>query len=253
MSKSAILLVVLGACAVESGNGSPADTNVPRIAVNSLSPSALAASGLTTATLDAASAAAMGQTASARQVLAYAAGCALGADQTVSYAVEGATTATTLQGSMGIAPAWTSRSLTASEAAWVSACVLARVNLTSQPVQISARGDEAGLATTIAERADYQIEEGAFWGNAFIDLGSVNAYACNGVDQAADDSYGDLPLRQCAQPDGVTGSNLTPCGFHYAGLCGSACGTGSPYAGCAFLGGAAHTEVVTSFLAGAPQ
>jgi hypothetical protein len=251
MSKSAMLLVVLGACAVEPGVGSPTDTNVPRIAVNSLSPSALAGSGLTTATLDATGAAAMGQTAPARQVLAYAAGCALGAEQTLGYTVDGTTT--TLQGAMALAPAWTSRSLTASEAAWVSACVLARVNLTSQVVQISARGSDAGLATTAGEQADYQIEEGAFWGNAFADLGDIDAYACDGIDQAADDSYGDLPLRQCAQSDGVAGSNLTPCGFHYAGACGNACGTSGPYAGCAFLGGAAHAEVVTAFLYGAPQ
>jgi len=251
MSKSAMLLVVLSACAVEPGIGSPTDTNVPRIAVNSLSPSALAGSGLTTATLDAAGAAAMGQTASARQVLSYAAGCALGADQTLSYTVDGTTT--TLQGAMAIAPAWTGRSLTASEAAWVSACVLARVNLTSQVVQISARGAEAGLATTAGEQADYQVEEGAFWGNAFVDLGTIDGYACDGVDQAADDSYGDLPLRECAQPDGTALSSLTPCGFHYAGLCGSACATSSPYAGCSFLGGAGHAEVVTAFLYGALQ
>jgi hypothetical protein len=248
MSKSLVLLVVLGACAVEPGVGSVAETNVPRIAGNGLSPSALAGSGLTTSVLDAAGAAAMGQTLSARQVLAYAAGCALRNDQTLSYTVDGFTS--TLQGAMGLAPAWTGRSLTASEAAWVSACVAARVNLFSQVVQISARGAASGLDTTAGEQASYQIEEGAFWANAFVDLGDIDGYACDGIDQAADDSYGDLPLRECAQPDTAATSNLTPCGFHYAGLCSSACDTSSPYASCAFLGGAAHAEVVTTFLYG---
>ena len=250
MSKSVALLVVMGACAVEPGVGSSTETNVPRIAVNALSPTMLAGSGLLTSTLDATGAAAMGQTQAARKVLAYAAGCALAADQTVDFVVGGVTS--TLYGAMGIAPAWTSRALTSSEAAWVSACLFARVNLTSAIVQISARGGQSGLATTPDEEASYQIEEGAFWGNAFIDLGGVAANACDGVDQAANDGYGDLPLRQCAQPDG-TGSNLTPCGFHYAGLCGSACNTASPYANCAVGGGGSHAEVITTFLYGAPQ
>jgi hypothetical protein len=250
MLKSIALLIVLGACAVEPGVGSPDDTNVPRIAGNGMSPAMLAGSGLITSTLDAAGAAAMGQTQSARKVLAYAAGCALSADQTVDFTVDGVTT--TLFGAMGIAPAWTSRALTTSEAAWVSACLFARANLTSTSVQISARGAQSGLAVTADEEASYRIEEGAFWGNAFIDLGSVDASACDGVDQAADDSYGDLPLRQCAQPDG-TGSNVTPCGFHYAGLCGSVCNTARPYTSCAVPGAGSHAEVVTTFLYGAPQ
>jgi hypothetical protein len=250
MSKSVALLVVLGACAVEPQVGSDSETNVPRVAANALSPSAAAGSGLTTSMLDAAGAAAMGQTQSARKVLAYAAGCALAADQTVTYTISGVEN--TLYGGMGIAPAWTSRALTTSEAAWISACVFARVNLTSQLVQISARGAQSGFDATADELAGYRIEEGAFWGNAFVDLGSVDASACDGVDQAANDTYGDLPLRQCAQPDG-TDSSLTPCGFHYAGLCSSACSTGSPYTNCAVAGGGSHAEVVTTFLSGAPQ
>lgn len=251
MSKQALLLAVLGACAAEPQVGSGIETNVPRVAANALSPATLSGSGLTTSTLDAAAAAAMGQTASARDVLAYAAGCALGADQSLTYTVDGV--GHTLQGAMAIAPAWTDRALTASEAAWVSACVLARVNETSTVVQISERGAQSGLATTAEEEAAYQIEEGAFWGNLFVDLGAIDANACDGVDQASDDSYGDLPLRQCAQPDGVAGSGLTPCGFHYAGLCGSACSAAAPYADCALPGGAAHGEVVTTFLSGAPR
>jgi len=258
MSKSVLLLVVLGACAVEPGDGSVTEpdgsgteTDVPRIAVNALSPSMLAYTALTTAQLDSTGAAAMGGNASARKVLNYAAGCALDATQTVNFTVGG--TVFTLYGAMGMLPAWTTRALTADEASWISACVIARVNLTQTTVTISSRGSFAGLSSTADELANYRIEEGAFWGNSFVDQGSLQQYACNGVDQAANDTYGDLPLRQCAQWDGVAGSNLTPCGFHYAGLCSTACSTGSPYANCSFQGGAAQPDVITTFLYGAPQ
>lgn len=244
-----MLTAALGACTAGPGATLPTVSNVPRIALNALSPAALANSALTTAQLDATSAAAMAATADGREVLAYAAGCALGDGQQVSYTADG--DAVTVSGAMGIAPAWTDRALTADEAAWVSACVLARVNLTSTVVSISARGAGPGLDTGADERADYQVEEGAFWGNAFVDLGAVAAYACEGVDQAADDSYGDLPLRKCAQWDGVTGSNQTPCGFHYAGLCQDACATADSYAGCSFQGGTEQPDVVTTFLSGA--
>ena len=242
-------IVALGACAAEPGTGDPTVSGVPRIALNSLSPAALAGTALTTARLDATSAAAMAATAGAGDVLTYAAGCALAGGQQVTYTVDGATA--TASGAMGIAPAWTDRALTADEAAWVSACVFARVNQTQTVVSISARGASPGLATSAGELADYRIEEGAFWGNAFVDLGPLAAYACDGVDQAADDSYGDLPLRQCAQWDGVTGSNQSPCGFHYAGLCQDVCATTDGYADCSFLGGAAQADVVTTFLYGA--
>lgn len=257
MSKSALLLVVLGACMVEPGDGSvvePAgpgtETNVPRIAANALAPSMLAYTALTTAKLDSVGAAAMGGNASARKVLNYAASCALDATQTVNFTVGG--TNFTLYGGMGMVPAWTTRALTTDEAAWISACLFARVNLTSATVTISARGAQSGLSTTGDELTAYRVEEGGFWGNAFVDLGSLQAYACNGVDQAANDTYGDLPLRECAEWDGVTGSNLTPCGFHYAGLCSTACSTSSPYANCSFQGGAAQADVITTFLYGSP-
>jgi hypothetical protein len=257
MSKSVLLLVVLAACAVEPGDGSgtelddPAtETNVPRIAANALSPAMLAYTALTTAQLDGTGAAAMGANASARKVLNYAAGCALDATQTVNFTVGGVNF--TLYGTMGMVPAWTSRALTTDEAAWISACVFARVNLTSATITISARGSMSGLSSTSDELASYRVEEGAFWGNAFVDLGSLQEYACNGVDQAANDTYGDLPLRQCAQWDGVAGSNLTPCGFHYAGLCTTACSTTGPYANCSFQGGSAQADVITTFLYGTP-
>lgn len=248
MSKVGVLALVglLASCATEN---EPEETAIPRIGLNALSPAALYASALTVGKLDATHAAQMAPNSYARGVLGYAVGCALAGTQSITYTVGG--TQYTDPGAFGIATAWTSRALTATEAAWVSACVIARVNLTSTSVTISARGAQTGYATTSAELNDYKIEEGAFWGNVFTDQGSVAAYACNGVDQAANDSYGDLPLRQCAQPDGTSG--YTPCGFSYAGLCTAACSSTSTYSGCAYNGGAASAQVVTTFLYGTPQ
>jgi hypothetical protein len=223
----------------------------PKVVLNALSPAAFASSLLTTSVLNSTNAAAMGQTNLARKVLSFAATCALDATQSVDFTVGGVTYHAT--GLMGIAPSWTTSALSASDADWVSACVASRVNLTSAIVEISARGNNAGYDTTIGEITDYEIEEGGFWGNVFTDLGSVAGYSCNGIDQAADDTVGDLPLRECAEWDGVASSNASPCGFHYAGLCSAACSTATaPYNGCSFLGGAANSSVVTTFLYGTP-
>lgn len=256
MRKLAACVLVLGACVTEPVVdepvvGEPAPTSVPRIGANSLSPSALASTALTTSVLSSANALAMGQTSQARNVLAYAVGCALSDTQSVSFVLDGTTY--NFDGAMGLVPGWTSSALSISEAGWISACILARVNVSSSPLTISARGDQGGLGTTSGELTDYQVEEGAFWGNTFVDLGSLAMYSCNGVDQATDDSYGDLPVRECAEWDGVTGSNLSPCGMSYAGLCSSVCTTSTaPYEGCSFQGGTASSEVVSTFLRGTP-
>lgn len=224
------------------------ETAAPVLTANALTPAALAHGALTTDQLDAAAAARMAASADAREVLAYAVDCALASTQAVSF--ESGGTTYQLGGALGLAPAWTDRALTASEAAWVSACVFSRVNLTGVSVALSARGAHAALGTSSNERADYQLEEGAFWGNAFLDRGPLAAYACDGVDQAADDTIGDLPARQCAQPS-APGSDASPCGMHYVGLCDEVCTTTGPYAGCAAPGEAAASEVITSVLAGA--
>ncbi len=254
MCKSVLLgsLFAITACIEQPSEPSPEIETAPKITLNSLTPGFLTFSQLSTSALNSSSAAVMGPNKQARSVLTFAAGCALDATQTVSYTVGGSSY--TLVGAMGVAPSWTTSGLTASQAAWVSACVLSRVNLTSAYVTISARGNNVGVDTSLSEVDEYEIEEGGFWGNAFVDLGSIAEYSCNGVDQAANDTYGDLPLRECAEWDGVTGSHASPCGMHYAGLCSAVCSTSSaPYAGCSFQEGAASTAVVTTFLYGLPE
>jgi hypothetical protein len=154
---------------------------------------------------------------------------------------------------MGVATKWLGGDLDATSAAWVSACVLARINQFGSSVTFSMRGSNAGLATTSSELTNYQIEEGSFWGNVFGDQGTKVAYSCIGRDQAANDTYGDLPLRECAEAD-APGSSTSPCGFSFAGACNVICTSGGvPWSGCSFQGGTASSAVTTSFLYGLPQ
>jgi len=253
---SCVPALVIASCSIESLDPpqitaqQPEATEVVRQEVNALAPGALASSGLTTVTLDPNSAATMGNSPEARQVLAYAVGCALDSTQTISFTVDGTTF--TASGGLGIAKGWLDDPLSVTQAAWLSACVFAHANELSNVIWISVRGNQVELDTTSAERAQYQTEEGAFWGNAFVDLGPIASYACDGIAQP-DNGDPDVTARQCAHWDGVAGSNKTPCGMGYAGLCRSVCTTAAaPYAGCAFLGGTASPVVVTTFLAG-PQ
>lgn len=237
------LFTALAACAVPAP-GESSVASQPLLTANSLTPSQLANGQLTTVQLDATSAAAMGATADAREVLSYAVNCALSSDQSISFTVDG--TAYTYAGALGVATNWTSGALSADDASWVSACVLSRVNATGTQVSISDRGDNAALSTTASEVANWNLEEGAFWGNTFIDQGAIAGFACEGSDNAADDTRGDLPLRQCARPD--SSGTTTACGFTYAGSCATACSASGPYAGCAAPGGAASANVITTFV-----
>jgi hypothetical protein len=243
--------VLVAGCAAEPLDSAEV-VQLDQVVMQSLALSELAGSALLTGRIDAASAAAMGNTAVARKVLTFAVGCALNSTQTVQFSVGGTSYSAT--GILGIVPSWTTSALTPAQAAWVSACLFAHVNDASSLIWISVRGNEASLAPTISERADYQIEEGAFWGNAFPGLGAIAGYSCVGNDQAIDDTYAQLPLRQCAQWDGVAASNKSPCGLSYAGRCNQVCTAPvAPYSGCSFLGGAASGPVVTIFLAGMPH
>ena len=241
------LCASIAACATQE----PAapETALPRLTANSLTPGQLSNGQLTTVQLDATSAAAMGATADARETLSYAVDCALDSSQSITFTVDG--TSYTYAGELGLAPTWTSAALSADDAAWVSACVLSRVNLTGTEVSISDRGALAALATTPSEVASWDLEEGAFWGNTFVDLGAIAGFSCEGVDAAADDTRGDLPARRCAQPDGV-GASTSACGFSYAGACTAVCSAASPYTGCAFQGGAPSAHVITTFVLSAP-
>lgn len=246
--KLCIPALMMMSCGTESL--APEATEQTETGGNPVTLSDLASSALSSAKLDASSAAAMGATAARRRVLAAAVRCALGSTQTITFSAGGVPY--TDSGGIGIAPGWKDTGLTATEASWVSACVFAHMNDTTNLIWISVRGSESTLSPTTTESTSYRIEEGAFWGNAFVDRGAIGAYSCLGVDQAIDDSYGDLPLRRCAHWGTQMTSTTSACGMHYAGSCRTACSTQTaPYTGCTFPGTASARQVVTIFLAGA--
>jgi hypothetical protein len=243
-----IPVLTLAACGAEPLE-IQTDSDGIQLGVTPLSVMELGGSALTTSVLNASNAASMGQTATARKVLAFAVACALDSTQTITYTVGGVTY--TEAGMLGIATSWKTAAMSSTQAAWVSACMFSHVNEVTHLVWLSLRGSQSALTTTSQELSEYRVEEGAFWGNVFVNLGSVHGYSCLGVDQSVTDSYGELPYRNCAQWDGVSGSNSSPCGMSYTGLCRTSCTTASaPYSGCSFQGGAAAASVVTIFLAG---
>jgi hypothetical protein len=126
--------------------------------------------------------------------------------------------------------------------------ILALTNYFSTSITVSLRGD--GLPFDGPEGVDYAVQEGAFWGDVFLGASSWGS-ACNGRDQVLDDTYGDLPMRECAEPDAY--GIATPCAFNYAGLCSSAC-TGNDtylgYSGCSDGINATTSDVMTAYLYG---
>lgn len=209
-----------------------------RIASNALTPSQLWNSNLDPGALTTTNLQAMAATADGAATLQYAITCALSDHQQVTV------NNVTYQGKLDIAGTWTTSALSSAQQQWVSACILALVNLDGSIVSVSLRGGSIGMDS--GEASSYTAEEGAFWGNMFLGASSY-AFACNGVDQADDDSGTALALRECAEDDpGSPGT--TPCGFTFAGLCTSACTSNNWYVGCNDGISSTTNYVVTTYL-----
>ncbi len=183
----AALASLATACAVADGPDPGADgddvTAMPRRTMNSLGENRVSDHAATlkriVATKFAANAdtLALARTSQGQQLLDYAARCALKPGAQVSiggYVVPQAP-------SLGLAPSWTSRALTTTEQGWLMACLLTHINATGSQVALSVRGRHVALAADVAERADYPIQEGAFWGafsNPNPDSSGLVQYAC---------------------------------------------------------------------------
>ena len=127
----------------------------------------------------------------------------------------------TFDGSIGLAPKWGDRRLTGAERGWISACMLARVNIFGVSLLISMRGPSPALSVSAEEAAAYTIEEGAFYGNIFADGGQSQVFiACGGLAQASGVQGEELSQRACARESEV-GDGLTECGMQYAQHCTS--------------------------------
>jgi hypothetical protein len=247
-----IMSVVLSACALtptdeeELGETTEEVQSTNRLAANKLSAYKLQLAHLG----DGALATTVGNlvaTADGREVLSYVVGCALAADDRLS--VLTTSQKLTFVGSIGLAPMWKARALSASEKRWVSACVLARTNLYGIQIQLSLRGAHPVLAAPLGEGLQYALVEGAFYGDLFETQPEM--YACSSLLKETGLPVSTLGARACAKP--VSGStSTTACGFTYVGPCAlldlgliPACtGLLPPYAHCR-AGARRYDEVIT--------
>jgi hypothetical protein len=121
-------------------------------------------------------------------------------------------------GSLGLAEDWINHKLSTKGQGWVSACMIARVNLHDTAESISLRGNHPNLTVSLDEAELFAVEEGAFYGNIFTGENEpIDWNACRGEGQASGE-FGGLALRDCTEenPD-IQGETL--CGFNYAGDC----------------------------------
>jgi hypothetical protein len=104
--------------------------------------------------------------------------------------------------------------------------LFSRVNANDTAESISLRGANPGLTVSSDEMELYTAEEGAFYGNLFIDDPNPSVapdwHACRGEAKAAcpgDTGCGGLANRDCAS-ENPANPGFTYCGFIYAGDCG---------------------------------
>jgi hypothetical protein len=99
---------------------------------------------------------------------------------------------------------------------WISACLLARINLYEQPVAISMRGNHEALAASSEEVQAYSLQEGAVWGNLFADPPQL--YTCYGVHYHNTNAT----LRACTHLGGMCPMTIVgPCGPSWNGSASS--------------------------------
>jgi hypothetical protein len=143
----------------------------------------------------------------ARLLLQYVTGCALPAGAQFELVLGGETY--TYDGQLGLAPAWGQAGgrCDGTCQAWVSACVLSRVNYLGQTVPLSVRGGVAPLASSAAERLEYPDREATYYGNVFV-IPQVR-HACLPPGATSD-------VRVC-------GPSLLGCVVGFVGSCDAAC------------------------------
>jgi hypothetical protein len=220
---------------------------------SALSPSALSPSALSPSALAAIQAPGSSGTLS-RQLLKYTVECAFTPSQSFSFSWTDSSNLIhdeTYYGLLGLEPEWSSRPLSAAGQEWVSACLAARVNWYGVQVTISVRAVNHVLSTsTSVELSDYDMLEGAFWGNLFS--ASPSAYACH---HAPNVSYSRSVLRDCAvgHLDLATGA-VQDCGMiHVLGSCADTCtalaSTDMSYSSCSVgVTGPVFSRLMTVYL-----
>ena len=236
---------------------SPSALSPSAISSNGLSPSALSPNALSPSALTAAALAAIRAPGAAgvlsRQLLSYTVSCALEPAQSFSFTWRDSANVDhpeTYTGVLGLASGWAGGPLGVVGQRWVSACLAARTNWYERTVIISSRGAHPNLRTQNAqERADYLSEEGAFFGNLFLE--SPLIYACYKPQSQA---HSRSLSRDCAAGHIDSNGNVVECGpIQILGSCADYCAPldagGLYYPSCGRVaGGASIVNVITTFL-----
>jgi hypothetical protein len=183
------------------------------LTANALTANALTANALTANALTAAALTANALTASAledpnaRSLLGYVVGCALPSGTDLAITVAGATYR--YHGQIGLAPDWGKHDGHCDSAcrAWVSGCVLSRLNHLGQSVPISIRGGKSQLSSSSSERQTYPHREATYYGDIFAT--SQLLYGCLSPGATSDPR--------------VCGHDLDSCVVSFVGACDEAC------------------------------
>jgi hypothetical protein len=125
----------------------------------------------------------------------YVVECALPEGESIVKSVSGVTME--FEGALGLAPEWQDSACDQDCQEWVSACVLARTNVSGETVSLWLTGDhpELGFTTT----PTYNHYEASFFGNLFT--GPDQAYVCP-VGQGAGAVLSQLQGRTCSNESG---------------------------------------------------
>jgi hypothetical protein len=243
MFKTMMLSVfVVGACVADvEGEEGPETSVDPRLAANGLTPAQLLNTTLIPGVLDQANLDEMASTADGRVTLRYVFGCALaqGTSVTANYLDDAGNPQTQAYGgAFGIASNWTTAPLTVAQQRLVTSCTAALSNANGSNVMLSLRGPGSIWTTTSQELSQYQLQEGAFFGNMFA--GGEGIAACKGSGNSASSG------RVCAKPD-ASGS-VTQCGYAYAGTCATKCTLSSGYFINCTWNGSGYTSPVSTYL-----
>ncbi|WP_437679339.1 hypothetical protein [Sorangium sp. So ce131] len=147
----------------------------------------------------------------ARDFLRYAVGCALPAEESVEFSLDGEVYV--VDGDIGVAPEWgrPHGQCNSRCQGWISACIMARINHLGERVPISMRGKNKALETGAAERADFPLREATYFGDLFAP--EQRRYACKSPGST-------LISRVC----GGTGVDTDGCIVDVLGDCDELCG-----------------------------
>jgi hypothetical protein len=155
-----------------------------------------------------------------QQFLAYVVSCALPATSSINITINN--TNVNFYGQLGLAPTWgISDSSPCDDECqeWVSACLIARVNVEGHHIDLSLRGSHPALALATGEAAAYPNAEATYFGNIFSSTPKL--FACRMPDSSlinrvCGDSAGDDTYPDCVAS--VLGTcNSSRCDFHSGG------------------------------------